>query len=971
MSEKGRRAEVILINGFKFEIILTKKLKVEELIVLAGNQCQIYEPDLKYFGIAYVNEKDHYIWLKRDKKVIDCGLPSNWYRNENIINQDILLQFHFAVKYFVSSFTYLLNPSSIIMLFLETKSLFLKGYLELQVEKYPLMYALILQYYRGDYVSQNMYSVLSLSMYFPKNILTKMHMTAEEFRIQIGIEYQKLVGMSKGEASVEFLSIAEKSHAYGSRLYQVKDKNNTSYLLAINNRGIYQYTNDLQFKLKRIFHWKNLDNFHYLDQHFSIEVETNTNNHYMEDINSDNRSIISEKNEIGHDITLSSITRNSMASAMVIKQKFNFFCESSSLCRVLWDAAVSQHQFYLDQLSNVKSQTLVKHYAEFDKNLESDLKRIAEKINSVLINNSLTPFANNESGSKMSTQSLMSNLTASPSIDLDSVSEIHKLGFQNEEKSLQLEDEKSKKLRKYRALRDKKNKLEELLLKKLDELKEICINEAELTGELPKEIYRTLAPGEPEPKIKKRVGTAFKLSNNILNNANKDDTVNKLEMEIDLQRKIVDAAGRLASDKTTNKSVRKKRRRDFEAANQKLRGLEKGLQKIYLARSKPELSFVDGNNRTKYNSHAWPNYVGMPRSSISLKSLISKSCPTTPRGSFNDLSYYPEKMNFDNKTSKVTNSISNISENINNSPQNSSYNSNYNYSNYSPDTLRNNEIKNNISPSIPTRRANSIVSMKRNNISGGSLFENEKQDEQSKSYHDIYSLPIYANIGYHTSAPYISSYRQSHYPTLFDQQIARNNRESRSNSMTPVNTNNPTSTNASVAAAASTQMGLIVKQISQSSLMNGPYTTPSNPQYHSLYPNMSIGDHHSPSKQTGNSISTYNNKIESNGRLPMKDSNSSIKKPSSLLLNHRKVTTFPASCERIGSYKIAPENSTLTKNDKQYSIQKDDWNKNIPQSHNLNNQRLETLLIPYRTENINKSNRQDDMLNKNSTATIV
>lgn len=70
-----------------------------------------------------------------------------------------------------------------------------------------------------------------------------------------------------------------------------------------------------------------------------------------------------------------------------------------------------------------------------------------------------------------------------------------------------------------------------------------------------------------------------------------------LETDVELHRKIVAAAERLAKDKTTNKSVRKKRQKDLIAATQKLRGLELGLSKLRLSASKPDISSsVDGSN---------------------------------------------------------------------------------------------------------------------------------------------------------------------------------------------------------------------------------------------------------------------------------------------------------------------------------------------------------------------------------------
>jgi hypothetical protein len=56
----------------------------------------------------------------------------------------------------------------------------------------------------------------------------------------------------------------------------------------------------------------------------------------------------------------------------------------------------------------------------------------------------------------------------------------------------------------------------------------------------------------------------------------KVDELGRLEAEVELNRRIVAAAERLAGDRSANKSVRKKRRKDLQAASMRLKGLEKG-----------------------------------------------------------------------------------------------------------------------------------------------------------------------------------------------------------------------------------------------------------------------------------------------------------------------------------------------------------------------------------------------------------
>ena len=72
------------------------------------------------------------------------------------------------------------------------------------------------------------------------------------------------------------------------------------------------------------------------------------------------------------------------------------------------------------------------------------------------------------------------------------------------------------------ALKARKEALEAKLKEKTENLKLLCIKEAELTGELPPET--PLIPGETLPNVRRRVGTAFTLPENLITKLKLSDT---------------------------------------------------------------------------------------------------------------------------------------------------------------------------------------------------------------------------------------------------------------------------------------------------------------------------------------------------------------------------------------------------------------------------------------------------------------
>ncbi|CEF62859.1 FERM domain and Pleckstrin homology-like domain and FERM, C-terminal PH-like domain and Band 4.1 domain and Protein of unknown function DUF3338 family-containing protein [Strongyloides ratti] len=249
--------------------------------------------------------------------------------------------------------------------------------------------------------------------------------------------------------------------------------------------------------------------------------------------------------------------------------KYSFATNNNTACKLLWIEIVNKHQDFLNECS--KSLTYIG---------TSDKSLFIKKYDTFFTQTSgqYSAFLNKNNKYRDSVCSVISSLSS--------------------EMSLKRENN----LLQYKKYKTEKENLVIQLIKKLDELKEICIQEAELTGELPKEIYKTLMPGEPEPKINRRVGTTFKISNDILKNLtnegkNEVDRILQMEVDINVQRAIVNAEKYLSRDKSTHKSIRKKRKKDFVAANERLKDLEKCLtqERSVLLTKEEDVVFKDCN----------------------------------------------------------------------------------------------------------------------------------------------------------------------------------------------------------------------------------------------------------------------------------------------------------------------------------------------------------------------------------------
>ncbi|KAA0706790.1 FERM domain-containing protein 4B GRP1-binding protein GRSP1 [Triplophysa tibetana] len=209
---------------------------------------------------------------------------------------------------------------------------------------------------------------------------------------------------------------------------------------------------------------------------------------------------------------------------------------SHSLIKTIWAMAISQHQFYLNRKQSKAKITTARSLGDIASDLTENGTSKMNKL-SAGVKNQLIMASN---GSLVSTGSADSEMN---------------------------DDQKKEKLA---ELRKKEREIQDELSQKLTELKEICLREAELTGKLPKEY--PASKGETPPRVRKRIGTAFKLDD--LFPYNEDPYLRNLESRFALQQKIVEAAKKLAAEPDIPKLARKKRRRNCLDAMQRLQEIE-------------------------------------------------------------------------------------------------------------------------------------------------------------------------------------------------------------------------------------------------------------------------------------------------------------------------------------------------------------------------------------------------------------
>ncbi|XP_062319404.1 FERM domain-containing protein 4B isoform X3 [Osmerus eperlanus] len=444
---------------------------------------------------------------------IDDTGQKNWLQlDRRVLDHDFSkktgpLQLKFLVRFYIEKISFLKENTTVELFFLNAKSSVYNETVEVESENVFKLAAYALQEAKGDYTSvETTRSDLKQLPVLPTRVLRE-HPSLAYCEDRVVERYTKLKGLSRGQAIVRYLALVQSLPTYGVHYYSVKDKTGIPWWLGVSYKGIGQY--DLQDKLKprKLFQWKQLENLYFREKKFAVEE------------NNPHRRPVSRR-------TLGQ-------TGLVIHSWY----ASHSLIKTIWVMAISQHQFYLDRKQSKSKITTAKSLGD----IAMDLTEIsAPRISKLSSMESKDRLIMASSGSLVSAGSVDSEVS---------------------------EEQKKEKIA---DLKKKEKDMQDALTQKLEELKKICMREAELTGRLPKEY--PLASGEKLPAVRRRMGTTFKLDD--LHPNEKDPHLRNLESRFALQQKIVEAAMKLANEAELAKTVKKKRKNNCLDAMRKLQDIE-------------------------------------------------------------------------------------------------------------------------------------------------------------------------------------------------------------------------------------------------------------------------------------------------------------------------------------------------------------------------------------------------------------
>lgn len=210
-----------------------------------------------FFGLQFVASGMD-TWLKLEKKILQHQVP-----------KEDPIRFRFMAKFYPENVTdELFQEITQHLFFLQVKKQILDEEIICSPEASVLLASYAVQAKYGDY-NPNIHQpgFLSQDELLPKRVLQQYQMTSEMWQDKITAVHAGHRGISRDEAEMNYLKIAQDLDMYGVNYFPITlAKNDSDILLGVDAKGIHIYSKDNKITPLESFKWGDIRNISYDDK---------------------------------------------------------------------------------------------------------------------------------------------------------------------------------------------------------------------------------------------------------------------------------------------------------------------------------------------------------------------------------------------------------------------------------------------------------------------------------------------------------------------------------------------------------------------------------------------------------------------------------------------------------------------------------------------------------------------------------
>jgi len=246
----------------ELEFSLDYKATGQELFDLVSRTIGLRET--WYFGLQYQDSKGYIAWLKLDKKVME----------QQDVPRTSPVPFLFLAKFHPEDVSEeLVQEITQHLFFLQVKQSILNMDIYCPPEASVLLASYAVQAKYGDYDEATYQpGLLANEELLPQRVIDQYKMTREMWEERIKVWYADHRGMSRDEAEMEYLKIAQDLDMCGVNYFQIFNKKESDLWLGVTNLGLNIYEGDNKLAPKIMFPWSEIRNISFDDKKFIIKT---------------------------------------------------------------------------------------------------------------------------------------------------------------------------------------------------------------------------------------------------------------------------------------------------------------------------------------------------------------------------------------------------------------------------------------------------------------------------------------------------------------------------------------------------------------------------------------------------------------------------------------------------------------------------------------------------------------------------